>query len=144
VATSGENYWPPTGRTSWPLTEIELTTDASSDSGNPPGRNHALGTGQAWGRTINRAHPHLNGIAYRGRFTGSSQRQVPSHPSCTLTATVPISDSCTESTALQQHWATTSSSWGGGIHTVPLPPRQITHSSEGTLLPEVTHDNGSL
>jgi ABC-type transport system involved in cytochrome c biogenesis permease subunit len=20
VATSGENYWPPTGRTSWPLT----------------------------------------------------------------------------------------------------------------------------
>jgi hypothetical protein len=25
VATSGENYWPPTGRTSWPLTPPSQT-----------------------------------------------------------------------------------------------------------------------
>lgn len=24
MATSGENYWPPTGRTSWPLTHVPL------------------------------------------------------------------------------------------------------------------------
>lgn len=23
MATSGENYWPPTGRTSWPLTGVD-------------------------------------------------------------------------------------------------------------------------
>ncbi|MBH5145429.1 acyl-CoA/acyl-ACP dehydrogenase [Rhodococcus erythropolis] len=26
MATSGENYWPPTGRTSWPLTDLEIAS----------------------------------------------------------------------------------------------------------------------
>ncbi|MBP1053826.1 DUF559 domain-containing protein [Rhodococcus qingshengii] len=27
MATSGENYWPPTGRTSWPLTRVIVEYD---------------------------------------------------------------------------------------------------------------------
>ncbi|MDV7243456.1 MULTISPECIES: RES family NAD+ phosphorylase [Rhodococcus] len=39
------------------------------------GCNHSLDSGphtqsQAWARSIHRAHPHLDGIAYRGKFAG--------------------------------------------------------------------------
>ncbi|WP_258957114.1 RES family NAD+ phosphorylase [Rhodococcus globerulus] len=58
-----------------PLTLLDLGGFADGTWPTRLGCNHSLDSGphtqsQAWARTIHRAHPHLDGIAYRGRFAG--------------------------------------------------------------------------
>ena len=58
-----------------PLTLLDLGGFSGGTWPTRLGCNHALDSGphsqsQAWARTIHRAHPILDGIAYRGRFAG--------------------------------------------------------------------------
>jgi len=96
VATSGENYWPPTGRTSWPLTEwaaVESVADklgigtaqtllnwirrAQTDAGQRPGVTSEMAAEMRKLRAENRELKRANEILKSASVYVGDRCQVP-------------------------------------------------------------------